>query len=793
MNRVECYDAGMIDLYTGPDRLNPNGQAAWLTRLRAHRQRGTLVIAGEAQWCREAASWLLAESGLASVTWVSTIDRPGSEVLVAKQAKALLGQERDAIVFDAHAGFDADAFGAVSGTICGGGMMLLLCPPLDAWPGFADPAAECIAVWPRTIDQLSGRFLRRLSRLLGDAIAAGQEIFQVTPGAVDAPSLRQVFNQKAAAPAEPAGIEPRPQKALAKDSEQPLLHDKVSHGELFYGEGFHSDDQRAAVEAIGHVLHGHRRRPLVLVADRGRGKTAALGMAASRLLRAASHGQSQAGDDSPRALRILVTAPRLAAVEPLFRHALAKLPEAVSHAGHLQWGEAEIRFVAPDELRADLPAADLLLVDEAAAIPVSILQPLLKHYSRMVFSTTTHGYEGTGRGFAVRFVQTLNEQTPGWSELVLKTPIRWAADDPLEKRVFDALLLDAKCAEDALVTSIDINNLRVERISREQLLEDETLLRQLFGLLVVAHYRTRPNDLRNLLDGPGLEVYIMLEHGMVVATALVAMEGGFDTALIGEIAAGRRRPRGHLIPQSLVAHVGIKAAGELRCARVMRIAVHPALQRCGLGRHLLQHVKDDAERQGVDMIGASFGATASLLRFWRSEGLWPVRMGFRRDHASGEHSVMVLSALTTAGQSVVSEAQARLSADLPQSLSDPLCHLDSEVTALLLEKQPHQQVRTDVTACAPTQRDLDNVQGFVDDERCYEDCLASIWRSVLWAAQASGRLSACTERDVVIAKVLQRQPWAEVARQFNLAGKTEVKQRLQSGLRQLLNIGLSGP
>ena len=453
--------------------------------------------------------------------------------------------------------------------------------------------------------------------------------------------------------------------------------------------------------------------------------------------------------------------------------------------------------MAPDELREDLPPADLLLVDEAAAIPVSILQSLLKHYSRMVFSTTTHGYEGTGRGFAVRFVQTLNEQTPGWSEQVLKTPIRWANGDPLEKLVFDALLLDAKCAEDDLVSSVDINSLRVERISRERLLDDEALLTQLFGLLVVAHYRTRPNDLRNLLDGPGLAVYIMLDDGVVVATALVAMEGGFDDALIGEIAAGRRRPRGHLIPQSLVAHVGIKSAGGLRCARVMRIAVHPALQRRGLGRQLLQHVKDDAERQGVDMIGASFGATASLLRFWRSENLWPVRVGFRRDHASGEHSVMVLSALTPAGQSVVSEAQARLSADLPQSLSDPLRHLDSEVTALLLEKQQHQQgrmqVRTDVAACAPTQRDLDNVQGFVVDERRYEDCLASIWRSVLWAAQASGRLSACTERDVVIAKVLQRQHWAEVVRQFNLAGKAEVKQRLQSGLRQLLNIDLSGP
>lgn len=774
-----CYDAGMIDVYTGPDRLNPNMMAGWLERLRAHRQRGVLVFAGEADWCREAAAWVLAESGLAAVTWVSTMDRPGSEVLPAKQAKGLLGQERDAIVFDAHAGFDADAFGAVSGTICGGGVLLLLCLPLDAWPSFADPAAECIAVWPHAVDDLSGRFLRRLSRVLGDALASGQDIFQVTPTSDDAPSLRQVSDQQGAGPVGSIGIEPQSQKRHQTENDAPI----------FEGDMFRSDDQRAAVEAIEHVLHGHRRRPLVLVADRGRGKTAALGIAAARLLRAASHGQSPAAHDSPRALRILVTAPRLAAVEPLFRHALAQLPGADMHAGRLQWGEAQIRFVAPDELRAALPSADLLLVDEAAAIPVSILQPLLKHYSRIVFSTTTHGYEGTGRGFAVRFVQTLNAHTPGWSELNLREPIRWASGDPLERLVFDALLLEAKCAEDARVSSVDPRSLQVERISRDRLLDDEALLTQLFGLLVVAHYRTRPNDLRNLLDGPGLAVYLMMSQGTVVATALVAMEGGFDGALIGEIAAGRRRPRGHLIPQSLVAHVGIKSAGGLRCARVMRIAVHPALQRRGLGRHLLQHVKDDAERQGVDMIGASFGATAALLRFWRSENLWPVRVGFRRDHASGEHSVMVLSALSAAGRSVVSEARARLSADLPQGLSDPLRDLDTEVAALSLEKYP--QEKNDVAIAAPSQRDFHSVQGFVDGERSYEDCLASIWRSVVWASQESGQLSECTERGVVVAKVLQRHSWADVARQFNLAGKAEVKQRLQLGLRQMLDIDLS--
>jgi tRNA(Met) cytidine acetyltransferase len=55
------------------------------------------------------------------------------------------------------------------------------------------------------------------------------------------------------------------------------------------------------------LARGRAHRPLVLIAHRGRGKSAALGIAAARLAR-----------DGLR--RILVTAPRSGACESLFRH-----------------------------------------------------------------------------------------------------------------------------------------------------------------------------------------------------------------------------------------------------------------------------------------------------------------------------------------------------------------------------------------------------------------------------------------------------------------------------------------
>lgn len=741
----------------------------WLARLRAARHRGTLVLAGEAGWCRQAAAQTMRDARLARVSWISGMVHsevqagapPGVEVVAARQARGLLGQERDLIVFDAHAGFDADAFGAVSGSIVGGGLLLLLCPPLEAWPQYADPAAEAIAVWPHTIHDLSGRFLQRLSRLLGQTIAAGGQTVLVSANSQRDAAVQAMLDS---AP---------PPPALSLDNKPPATPPEA---------GMRSADQRAAVAAIEHVLQGHRRRPLVLVADRGRGKTAALGIAAAQLMRGAVQGPAAAGAHPAARFRIVVTAPRLAAVAPLFRHAQGLLPGVIAHAGHLQWGAAELRFVAPDALCSTLPAADLLLVDEAAAIPASLLQTLLRHYSRLVFSTTTHGYEGTGRGFAVRFRQTLDAQAPGWSELILREPIRWADDDPLEQWVFDSLLLDASCAEDGHVSAAAPGNVQVKRLTRDRLATDEPLLKQLFGLLVVAHYRTRPNDLRNLLDGPGLAVYAMCYQGAVVATALVAMEGGFDRPLTEAMAAGRRRPRGHLIPQSLVAHLGLRVAGGQRCARVMRIAVHPAVQGRGLGRGLLRYLRAEAAAQGADLIGASFGATAPLLKFWRAEDLWPVRVGFRRDHASGEHSVMVLSALSPAGASVLAAAREGLRTDLPLTVADALSELDPAVVALLLQDRPGESDHQ-----APSARDRDNVRAFVNGERSYEDCLASLWRYTLWALRAPTTSLTDPQLTVLVCRLLQHHSWAQLAHASGLAGKAELKGVLQSALRQLLS------
>lgn len=754
---LEPQKTPSADLLTLASRLIVDGQNS--------RQRRTIVLSGDVDWCRHSARIISDMPELQRVVWVTTEKLTDVEVVDASSVKRLLGQECDAVVFDAYSGFDPDAFGAICGTICAGGLLILLCPPLSEWEKFPDPASERIAISPFSFKDIGGLFIRRLISVIRDADGVS------------------IVEQKVEQDAEQS--KPLSSIKSVDTSEGSLnsLEDQVCG----------TNDQLAAVEAIEHVVHGHRRRPAVLVSDRGRGKSASLGIAAARLL---INANSQT-NNSKKSMRIVVTAPRPAAVEALFLHAQLVLsqvlPETKIIDNCLQFNESKIQYIAPDVLCLLEEPVDLVLVDEAAAIPASMLTQFLKKYSRIAFATTVHGYEGTGRGFAVRFCQTLDNETPGWNEVRLQTPIRWAENDPLEHLVFRSLLLDAESVEDEYVEGVNADNVTVEKLDRETLVDDEQTLSQLFGLLVTAHYRTTPNDLRNLLDGPGVSVYVMRSpsfnkgnrngkgKNQVVATALVSAEGEFSDELTDAIFTGKRRPRGHLIPQSLVTHLGIKQAAKCRCARIMRIAVHPVIQGKGLGSKLVNVIHREAEAQGFHMIGVSFGATAGLMKFWRTQGMCPVRVGFRRDYSSGEHSVMMLRPLDRQGEKVYQLACSRLYADLPYWLADSLQDLDCAVAAECLRDGNTEEFILN-------HLDQQTVAAFANGERSYEDCSAALWRFTVAGLMHSESLLTEIERDLLVARVLQKRSWQEVAALCGLTGRAEVVNGLRATTIRLLSV-----
>jgi tRNA(Met) cytidine acetyltransferase len=306
--------------------------------------RRILILAGSREWGFATVTTWLTGQPRDEVVWLGDVLPEGIAVTQLSRREQLLGDEYGIAVLDGWAGFDPEQFGAVSGTVRGGGALVLLLPPGEQWLHYADPAQARIALWPHTPETLPNRFIARTLRILRAAPAV------------------EWFDEQSALP---AALQITPRAA--------------GHTIL------RSTDQQQAIAAVQQVVKGHRRRPLVLLADRGRGKSSALGIAAAGLLRDGLQ-------------RIIVTAPHRNAVATLYARAAAELPGALREEGALLLGEAAMRFVPPDELLRARPFCDLLLVDEAAAIPTPLLTQLLQHYPRIAFASTVHGYEGTGQG-----------------------------------------------------------------------------------------------------------------------------------------------------------------------------------------------------------------------------------------------------------------------------------------------------------------------------------------------------------------------------------------------------------
>ncbi|GEN28733.1 tRNA(Met) cytidine acetyltransferase TmcA [Halovibrio variabilis] len=633
-------------------------------RLARRGWRQLVWLSGDVQQCQAIAQAVWQAHPWQAPLWVGDKTAPPLPTLSPRKARTRLGAEHQLVVMDTHrTGFDPEALGALSGTLTTGGLLVLITP--QPWGDAPDPDYARFADYPRNWSDLTSHYLARLARQLQTST--------------------HIVRWK-------AGCRPRFPRLPASDANRATRRDWGGDSDCLT-----SDQAYAVAQLVGLK----RRRPLVITADRGRGKSAALGIACARLLKRKTQ-------------RIVLTAPRLSAVESVFERVAAVCPDGQRTApGRFELAQgSELLFLPPDGLTEQVEAqqqggaGSYLMVDEAAAIPAALLGQWLTAFPRVAFATTVHGYEGSGRGFALRFRATLERLTPQWKALEIHAPVRFRSGDPLEAVVNQLLLLKAPLPiAQPQAASAPASTL----IDRGWLAHQDATLEKLFGLLVQSHYRTSPNDLRQLLDGPGTQLRVIEQAGEPQAVLVTRDEGGFEAGLADQVARGERRPQGHLLAQSLATHAGCREALTAQWRRVVRIATHPERRRQGLGQTLLDDDTAAARQQGVALYGATFGAEASLLRFWLAQGFTPVRLGISRETATGEFAVMVAKALNAQGETVLMELKQRFQAALPSLLAFELRMLPASVVALLLASLPQAPLSAhewqDVTDVATAHRD----------------------------------------------------------------------------------------
>ena len=400
----------------------------------------------------------------------------------------------------------------------------------------------------------------------------------------------------------------------------------------------------------------------IVLANRGRGKSASIGLFLSQVL--------ISNDRKP--FRALVSSPRLANVQILFDFLSRGLSaekikfRKTKHEGLVSGiytsDNSRITYVWPSEID-DRLNIDLFVVDEAAAIPVAILKKIAKISTRTIFLSTIHGYEGAGRSFQHKFLQYMKKQERYYySEYTLNQPIRYMQGDSIEKLLNDSFLLDVELDPQVLdIRTIERNLVKLQVYKDPKYLFSDNGLpyfKQLFSLLIYAHYRNQPNDLLVIADSgkhflTGIYSRDDQKENLLVSSQL-AEDGGMKKDEIKEIASGKFI-KGNLISTVAIRHFSAEFA-KLRGLRIVRIAVHPSIVNKGIGRLAIE--LHDQLYSSYDWIGVSYGVTVKLMKFWKKFNFKPVHIRPTQTLETGEWNIVVIRPLKHSAVAIINQASA---------------------------------------------------------------------------------------------------------------------------------------
>ncbi|MGB0662526.1 MAG: GNAT family N-acetyltransferase [Pontibacterium sp.] len=607
--------------------------------------------------------------------------------LQLSQTAQLLGQTIECLVFDAWAGLNPNRLLAASGAVSGGGVIIIMCPELEVWPQYLDADYQSLNALAPSVSERLGEapqvpqsaFLARLVGFVKESASNEHE------------SSVAIWDDKKACW---LGVPSQATKQSSSVLSFPFLSDEAvaAQTKLLQDILQRFNIIEPSIDELPQ-FHG------VITAPRGRGKTYLLVQLIQALV-AHSHYPI-----------CLVVADKVS-LSPQLKALAQRYPE-------------RIQLLSPYEATCLAePHTAVLIVDEAAALPISVLKALAQRFESQILATTTEGYEGSGSGFIHKYFQFLNANKPHWKQLSLSTPVRWRPNDPVEalfQQCFQAHPSQTQSdkAAQALV-ACDPQALQYRRLSVAELLENEALLQQVFGLLAQAHYKTTANDLRMLLDATNLVLWLAeTSLNQVVGVCLAALEGPLDNDLAHAIWQGKRRPKGQLVPQVLVGQEGLKEAAQLQFLRVVRVAVHPAIRRRGVGQALISQLNDWAQALRIDGLATSFGASRSLVEFWHALGFQWVRLGYQQDKVSGEYALVMVKPFSASLEALLARQAEMLSRRWMSDYRRYWRSLDVHLLPYLFKALPKEPLSSQEQA---------ELEGFAEQSRSFESSYPALCR-----------------------------------------------------------------
>ncbi|KAF8573560.1 DUF699-domain-containing protein [Ramaria rubella] len=400
------------------------------------------------------------------------------------------------------------------------------------------------------------------------------------------------------------------------------------------------DQAQAVLAFVDAIAEKILSSTVTLTAARGRGKSAALGLAIAAAL---AHGYSN----------IFVTTPSPENLKTVFEF-IFKGMDVLGYEEHLEYDIAQstnpefnnaivrVNYIQPQDAHV-LGQAELVIIDEAAAIPLPLVRNPIGPY--LVFmASTINGYEGTGRSLSIKLIQQLRESArtaPSKSrtlrEIKLETPIRYGAGDKVEKWLKALLCLDATVAA---------------KLS--------------MALFVASHYKNHPNDLQLMSDAPAHHLFVLLppvkddestlpEPLTVLQVALEGTRTGgdmipwlisqqFQESNFASLSGARVMGYGARALQALNSfyngeYFNVDEADLPENAEVSRSFV--SASKIDEPHQLLQRLTE-RKPESLRYLGVSYGLTPQLLRFWKRGGYVPFYIRQTTNDLTGEHTCVMV-------------------------------------------------------------------------------------------------------------------------------------------------------
>lgn len=413
------------------------------------------------------------------------------------------------------------------------------------------------------------------------------------------------------------------------------------------------DQAKALLTFVDAIAEKTLRSTVTLTAARGRGKSAALGVA---IAAAIAHGYSN----------IFITSPSPENLKTLFEF-LFKGFDALKYLDHVDYTIIQstnpdfnkaivrvnihrqhrqtIQYIQPQDAHT-LGQAELLVIDEAAAIPLPLVKNLMGPY--LVFmASTINGYEGTGRSLSLKLIQQLREQSRGGGrangnqdgdvadrssgkpaksernqsggrtlrEITLSEPIRYAQGDAVEKWLNKLLCLDATLPKSKSNTQgcPHPSECQLLQVNRDTLFSfhpvSEKFLQQMMALYVASHYKNSPNDLQLMSDAPAHQLFVLVPPvdddsprlPEPLCVIQVALEGQISKQSVLNSLSRGQRAGGDLIPWLVSQQFQDEDFAGLSGARIVRIATNPDYINMGYGSRALNLLIDFYESKFANL------------------------------------------------------------------------------------------------------------------------------------------------------------------------------------------------